>query len=143
MDALIGVIDRTGRWRVHAQKRHAGLCQILGRFQSQTGKILKKERGSVVFVPAGSQENPGTRTEHVTASLKVLSCDPVLFPFVREIEKHGSADQGFRRNLVESHPPWDDMGRSIQMGSHVVAEANRLQHISILLQALNLCALRP
>ena len=75
--------------------------------------------------------------------LKVLSRDPVLFPLAREIEKDGFADQGFEGNPVESHPAFDDMRRSIQMGSDVVAEANRLNRIPILLQALNLSELRP
>lgn len=143
MDTLVGVIDWAGRGSVHAQERNAAVRQVLGSLRGQTGKILKIKRGSVVGVPARSYENPCTRTEHVTMGLKLLSRDPFFSLFAREIEDHSFADQGFKRNPVESHPAADDMRRSIQMRSQVVAEANRLNRIPIPLQALNLSELRP
>jgi hypothetical protein len=143
VDTLLGIVDRAGGGSVHTQKRNSTISQMLGGLQGQTGKILKKERRAVVEVPPRSQENPCTRRKHFVAGLKVLACDPVLISFFREIEDDSLADERFEGNLIQRHPAFDDMRRSIQMGSKVVAEANRLDRIPILLEAFNLPELRP
>jgi hypothetical protein len=74
---------------------------------------------------------------------KVLGRDPAPFPFVREIDEDGFADQGLQGDAIKGHPSFDNMRGRVQMGSHVVAEADCLQNISILLQVPELLALRP
>ena len=143
MDTLLGIVDRAWRRSVHSQERNAALCQVLGSLQGQTGKILKKEGRTVMGVPACPYENPRPLAEHVAMGSKVLGRDPSLFPFVREIDEDGFADQDLQGDAIEGHPALDDMRRSIQMGSQVVAEADRLNRIPILLQTLNLPELRP
>ena len=75
--------------------------------------------------------------------LKLFSRDPFVFTFAGEIEDCGFADQGFQGNPVQGYPAFDDMGGSVQVGSQVVAEANRLNRIPVLLQTRNLSELWP
>ena len=74
---------------------------------------------------------------------KVFACDPLFFLFVGEIDEDGFADQGAQGDEIEGHPAFHDMRRSIQMGSQVIAAADRLNRIPVLLQTLNLPELWP
>jgi hypothetical protein len=137
------IIDRTGRRSVHAQESDSPLCQDLGSLQGQTGKILKKERGPIVFVPPCSYEDPCPPAKPVAVSLQILWRDPILFPLARTIDENGFADQGFERDPVKRPSAFGDMRRNIQMSSQMVAEANRLNRIAIPVQSLNLPQIRP
>ena len=109
MYTLLRIIDRAGRRSVHAQERNATLSQILGSILGQTGKILKKQGRTVIGVPACPYENPRPLAEHVAMGSKVLGRDPSLFPFVREIDEDGFADQDLQGDAIEGHPAFDDV----------------------------------
>jgi hypothetical protein len=143
VDALLGIIDGAGRGSVHSEERNAAVSQLLGSLQGQTGEILKKDRGTVMGIPPGSYENPRPLVKQVAAGFKIPARDPVFFPFGRKIQEHGLADQSLKGNAVKGSPAVDDVRRSVQMGTEMVAEADRLDRIAVLLQTFHFPELGP